>query len=223
MSNCRFPRQRNFLFTFGIFFTYLMTAVTIYWHKLDGVLMVKPEYVLNRYTCFWDILIYFIGLYISFSITFRALKYGLWFDESYLKFHIPTNTNAGSYMFGITFGYIYKKVKQQDVDLKKYKVIYYDMKEHKYSFFLRKRTMPCIEYEKFLDLIQNKCFLSVCQAFVLSGSSYWISCSFFGANILWQWLWETCNLDSLVWYIFQEFMGNSWRNSFTRICKRIWM
>lgn len=48
----------------------------------------------------------------------------MWFDENYMKYYIPAHTNAGCYIIGIISGCIYKRIKMNDIDMKKYKVIW---------------------------------------------------------------------------------------------------
>lgn len=50
------------------------------------------------------------------------------YNESYLKLYIPSHTNAGCFLIGMICGYAYRKMKQNDIDIKKISVKSFEIK-----------------------------------------------------------------------------------------------
>ncbi|XP_053686956.1 nose resistant to fluoxetine protein 6-like [Sabethes cyaneus] len=89
----RFSKLHKMTMTVAVILAFISPALVTYFNHFEGVVMVKPE----------------------------ALKYVLWYDDSYRKMYIPTHTNYGSYLAGLIAGLAYHKRKQGGFDVRKHK------------------------------------------------------------------------------------------------------
>ncbi|XP_065086708.1 nose resistant to fluoxetine protein 6-like [Ochlerotatus camptorhynchus] len=89
----RFPKLLRPTLTLAIVLSYVSPALVTYLNLFEGVVMIRPE----------------------------ALKYVLWYDESYRKMYIPTHTNYGSYLAGLIAGLTYHKLKRSDFNVRRHK------------------------------------------------------------------------------------------------------
>ncbi|XP_029725442.2 nose resistant to fluoxetine protein 6-like [Aedes albopictus] len=89
----RFPKLFRPTMGLAIILSYVSPALVTYFYKLEGVVMIRPE----------------------------ALKYVLWYDESYRQMYIPTHTNYGSYLAGLIAGLTYHKLKRSEFNIRRHK------------------------------------------------------------------------------------------------------
>ncbi|XP_058833864.1 nose resistant to fluoxetine protein 6-like [Topomyia yanbarensis] len=90
----RFPKLLRPTMVIAIAFAYISPALVAYFNRFEGVVMIRPE----------------------------ALKYVLWYDESYRKMYIPMHTNYGSYLAGLIAGLTYRHLKRGDFDVRQSKL-----------------------------------------------------------------------------------------------------
>ncbi|XP_055629971.1 nose resistant to fluoxetine protein 6-like [Toxorhynchites rutilus septentrionalis] len=93
-STRRFPKLLKPTLAVAVVSSLVSCAFVTYVNRFEGVIMLRPE----------------------------AIKYVLWYDESYRKMYIPTHTNYGSYLAGLIAGLAYMKLKRSECDVRRHKL-----------------------------------------------------------------------------------------------------
>ncbi|XP_063697950.1 nose resistant to fluoxetine protein 6-like [Culicoides brevitarsis] len=107
----RMPSRKTILFFVASIVSMIIPGYIIWVHNLDGVYVGNVE----------------------------AARYFYRHETSYKHFHIPFYASMGSYVFGILTAFIYREIKDQNIDIKQYKLF----------TFLWKATVPLILFGSF--------------------------------------------------------------------------
>uniref|UniRef100_A0A336LZH1 CSON009110 protein n=1 Tax=Culicoides sonorensis TaxID=179676 RepID=A0A336LZH1_CULSO len=87
----RFPKRKSIFFALAIIITFIIPAYIVHVHQLDGVYVGNVE----------------------------AARYFFRHEIAYKSFHIPFHVSMGSYVFGMLTAFIYREVKDENIDVTK--------------------------------------------------------------------------------------------------------
>ncbi|XP_063699368.1 nose resistant to fluoxetine protein 6-like [Culicoides brevitarsis] len=159
----RIPRRKSLIFSTSLFITFLIPGYIVYKYHLDG-------------------------LYVG---TVEAARYFYRHENSYKYFHIPFYASMGSYIFGMLTAFIYREVKDNNIDVKKSKLF----------MFLWNSVVPLILFGIFGAPY-------IFSTYEFQKPAWWIT--FYGAfhRNMWGWMLGVIILG------YSAGMGGQWKDFF---------
>ncbi|XP_055380069.1 O-acyltransferase like protein-like [Condylostylus longicornis] len=96
----KIPCMKYWILLFWSGLAILLPAITVYLNKFEGVFLIAPE----------------------------SYRYGIWFDEHFKYYFIPTHNNMGGYLVGYILGKVLLKFEETHIQLEKnfkFKLLWY--------------------------------------------------------------------------------------------------